>query len=85
MKLGVFNEQSLKKLLKLWPQSKTIITNKIDEVLSWLTVLAIFVKKYNIKSAYRFDEVNRVGDFVGSIYGSLTAWLYQEARERVRD
>ena len=85
MKLGIFNEQTLVKLVKLWPHSKTITTNAIDEIVSWLATLAIFVEKYNIKSPYRFDEANVVGDFLSSIYGNLMAWLYQEARERVRD
>ncbi len=85
IKLGIFNEQTLIKLVKLWPHSKTITTNAIDEIVSWLATLAIFVEKYNIKSPYRFDEANVVGDFFSSICGNLMAWLYQEARERVRD
>jgi len=71
MRLGIFNEQTLVKLVKLWLRSKTITTNAIDEIVSWLAVLAIFVEKYNIKSPYRFDEANVVGDFLSSIYGNL--------------
>ena len=85
IKLGIFNEQTLIKLVKLWPRSKTITTNAIDEIVSWLATLAIFVEKYNIKSPYRLDEANVVDDFLSSICGNLMAWLYQEARERVRD
>jgi len=85
IKLGIFNEQTLIKLVKLWPHSKTITTNAIDEIVSWLATLAIFVEKYNIKSPYRFDEANVVDDFFSSICGNLMAWLYQEARKRVRE
>jgi len=84
MKLGIFNEQTLIKLVKLWPRSKTITTNAIDEIVSWLAALAIFVEKYNIKSPYGLDEAN-TSDFLSSVCGNLVAWLYQEAREKVRD
>ena len=85
MNLGIFNEQTLVKLVKLWPQSNTITTNAIDEIVSWLATLAIFVEKYNVKSPYKFDEANVFDDFVGYVCGNMMAWLYQEARERVRE
>jgi len=47
--------------------------------------LAIFVEKYNVKSPYKFDEANVFDDFVGSVCGNSMAWLYQEAKERVRE
>ena len=78
MNLGIFNEQTLVKLVKLWPQSNTITTNAIDEIVSWLAMLAIFVEKYNVKSPYKFDEANVFDDFVGSVCGNLVAWLYQK-------
>lgn len=85
MNLGIFNEQTLVKLVKLWPHSNTITTNAIDEIVSWCATLAIFVEKYNVKSPYKFDEANVFDDFVGSVCGNLVAWFYQEAMERVRE
>lgn len=79
MNLGIFNEQTLVKLVKLWPHSNTITTDAIDEIISWLATLAIFAEKYDVKSPYRFDEANVFDDFVGSVCRNLVVWLYQEA------
>lgn len=84
LSLGIFNEKSLKKLIKLWPRSRTVSTNAIDEIFGWLATLAIFIEKYKIKNPYNNPEENVLVDFIHSIYGSLVAWFYQETRERIR-
>lgn len=82
--LNIFNEKLLKNLVRIWPKAKTISTNKIDEILSWLTSLCIFIRKYNIRSPYGIN-MQEIKDTLGFLCGSITAWLYQEARERLRE
>jgi asparagine synthase (glutamine-hydrolysing) len=80
--LGVFNDRALDLLLSLWPRATTTTTNALDEIISWLASLAIFVRTYDIQP---IDPVQRTRhDDANAWRGLCDAWLYQTAREYVR-
>ena len=80
--LSVFNEKALKRLLKLWPHAETISTNRLDEIISWLASLAVFVEHYDIGAPKHMARswLDPVAGWSGWGY----AWLYQKIRERGR-
>ena len=85
--LKIFNEKLLNNLVKIWTKANTVSTNKIDEILSWLVTLCIFIRKYNIKSPYAKEKEieDKIDDKLGLLCGTIMAWLYQEVRERMRE
>jgi hypothetical protein len=47
--LGVFNDSALDTILKIWPLPRTITTNAVDWIVSWLASLAVCVEQYSIR------------------------------------
>jgi Asparagine synthase len=80
--LGVFNEQALLNLLRIWPKSTTITTNQIDEIISWLASLSLFLENFNIKNS--IPHRSNFRDRLNSFYGTSHARIYQIAREKQR-
>jgi hypothetical protein len=80
--LGIFNEQALLKLIKVWPKSSTITTNQIDEIISWLASLSLFIKNYGISNDFTYRTNFR--DKLNSYYGASHARIYQIVREKQR-
>lgn len=83
MKLNLFNEQALNRLIKLWPRAQTITTNSIDEIITWMASLAVFVEHYDIQPI----DAARVSwrDTVNVLSGVARAWTYQTVRGRLRE
>jgi|LSQX01.2.fsa_nt_gb asparagine synthase (glutamine-hydrolysing) len=81
-KLNIFNETALKLLIKIWPRSNTITTNSIDEIISWLASLAIFVEQYSIQPIETIPDSWR--DKVNALSGFSYALIYQTVREKLR-
>ncbi len=81
--LGLFNDRALDHLLKLWPKATTLTLNGLDESVSWLASLAVFVKHYQVRSQpYPRAQVR---DTWAALKGVSYAWLYQTAREQRRE
>jgi asparagine synthase (glutamine-hydrolysing) len=82
--LGLFNDEVLNRLLKLWSTSTTKSTNTVDEAIAWLASLSVFVEKYMIKG-YQNLSPPRLKDKILSWKSSIYAYAYIKARERYRD
>ncbi|HHY46031.1 MAG TPA: hypothetical protein GX506_01860 [Firmicutes bacterium] len=80
--LGIFNDRALDWLLRIWPRSHTVTTNSIDESVSWLASLALFVQHYNVQGPGAVTRTYR--DEVNAIRGLTVASTYLAARERLR-
>ncbi|MFL2071582.1 asparagine synthase-related protein [Marinilactibacillus psychrotolerans] len=81
--LGIFNMTVLERLYKIWIRSKTISTNSLDEIFSWVASLAVFINEYNVENHEKFES--GISDiFYGSI-GVVKAGIYSGLRNRLRD
>lgn len=47
--VGVFNGPALDALLKIWPLPRTITTNALDGIVSWLASLAVCIDQYSLR------------------------------------
>jgi len=74
LSLNIFNEKSLKNLINLWQKNKKYDSNIVDEIISWMASLSIFIEEYGIKSDV-FVEKN-YKDTLNSLWGKNYAWLY---------
>lgn len=83
-KLGILNERALGMIMKLWPRSRTLTTNRIDETVSWLASLAVFIRSYGIRPAAVSDRRYRMKDHINSLQGFAKAYVYQSLRDRLR-
>jgi len=79
----IFNDRSLEKLLKIWPQATTTTTNKLDSTISWLASLSIFIETYDLEISNL--ESNSVIDRFNTYGGLGHAFAYQTARDFVRE
>jgi asparagine synthase (glutamine-hydrolysing) len=80
--LGVINEATLDRLLKLWPMAKTLTSNHLDENISWLASLSVFIKKYQVSPLENGDL--ELSDRWNTVSGLLKAWTYRVIREKFR-
>lgn len=80
--LSVFNEASLDRLLRIWPKSRSITSNAVDETVAWLASLAVFVDCNEIAGVEPARE--RWRDSLNSWIGPCKARAYQLARDRFR-
>jgi asparagine synthase (glutamine-hydrolysing) len=80
--LNLFNEQALNRLIRLWPRAQTTSTNRMDDIISWMASLAIFVKRYDIKPINTLSPSWRDG--VNALSGVARAWAYQTVRGKLR-
>jgi len=80
--LGVFNNETLDQMLKLWPRAKTLTSNVLDGSICWLASLSVFVQRYQVKPV----ESGKVQlmDRWNAFSGLMKAWTYQTVRERFR-
>lgn len=82
--LGIYNQDSLDRLLRIWPRATTLTTNAIDEVISWMASLSIFVKKYEIQPVTE-PFPSDVRDIYSSFHGPCLALTYHLVREQIRE
>ena len=80
--LNVFNEKSLKSLVEIWHKQSTTTVSKLDELISWIASLSVFITEYDIKSSLS-DNLTYI-DSINSIIGPLNAKLYSQLRRRIR-
>ncbi|PSP39471.1 hypothetical protein BRC71_02575 [Halobacteriales archaeon QH_7_65_31] len=78
----VFNESALERLFQVWPRANTQSTNAIDELLTWLASLSIFLQTYNISVPLIERDVI---DLANRVIGPPSAQLYQIVRGVVRE
>jgi hypothetical protein len=77
--LGVFNAPALDALLKIWPLPRTITTNAVDWIVSWLASLAVCVEHYCIQGIR--SSVGSPLDYWEGLRGLGHACSYLAARE----
>ncbi|OYR83511.1 hypothetical protein DJ84_08010 [Halorubrum ezzemoulense] len=78
----VLNRSTIERLFRIWPRANTQSSNAIDELLSWLASLSVFVQTYNISvKPVKTDLMDLANQFVGP----SSAQAYQIARELVRE
>ncbi len=82
MDLGLFNKSSINQLLNVWAKANTLTVNAIDETVSWLASLAVFIDKYQVYSLCR--ESPTWSDRLRGARGTISALIYQMVRERLR-
>lgn len=82
MDLNIFNENTLEKIINLWPKSETVTTNYLDEIILWLASLSIFVEEYSIKSSNNIEESTI--DSFNTLIGYGHSIFYQKARNILR-
>src|SRR5699024_901504 len=82
-KMGIFNEKALEKIYKLWPKSTSESVNKLDNIISWLTVFSMFVKKYNIRNDILYED--NIKDKMNSLILSPKIQGYQLLRNKLRN
>lgn len=78
----VFNKPVLERIFQIWPRADTQSTNAIDELLTWISSLSIFIQKYNISIP---DIEEDTIDLANRVIGPSSAQLYQTARGVVRE
>lgn len=77
----LFNEASLNRLLRVWPHASTTTMNRVDDVVSWLAALTIFVDRYDISVQVATTDSR---DRLNGLVGPLNALAYQTARGFLR-
>lgn len=77
----LFNERTINGLLDIWPRASTTTMNRIDDIISWLASLSVFVEEYDV-SVPRKDT--GVADVLNTIIGLSHAESYRAARDRLR-
>jgi len=78
----VFNKQAVNRLLRVWSRASTRSTNAIDELVSWLASLAIFIQEYDISIQ---PTTNSFVDSINGVVGPISAQGYQAVRGRFRE
>jgi hypothetical protein len=81
--LGVFNGPALDTILKIWPLPRTITTNAVDWIVSWLASLAVCVEQYAIRGLRSSPRSPR--DYLEGLRGVGHACGYLAAREARRE
>lgn len=77
--LGVFNEQAIEMWTKRWSKSRSPRADRLDEKMSWLASLAIFVDKYKVKGVGGFAE-HSFQDSFREGKALMHTWLYHGAK-----
>jgi asparagine synthase (glutamine-hydrolysing) len=71
------NERTLSSLLRIWPRASTTTMNRVDDLVSWLASLSIFLAEYDVSvpetQPSLLDELN-------AVTGPVHAATYQTAR-----
>ena len=81
-RLGIFNDAGLDNALKVWKKAKTRSTNSLDEILSWIASLYVFINRYQVKA----DPFPRfiIQDNLNALKGRLYAEAYISVRNKMR-
>lgn len=77
--LGVFNDCSLDALIINWKRTNGVSNNKLDEVVSWLCSLAVFIQDNKIPKI-KDDYSTTVTDYYNTIGGAGYGLAYSFAR-----
>jgi len=75
------NSRSLAVLLRIWPRASTTTMNRVDDLVSWLASLSIFVDEYDVSVP---DVDTDLLDVLHAVGGPMHAAAYQTARGFVR-
>ena len=81
--LGLFNDRGLDYALHAWSRSKTISTNSLDELFSWIASLHDFLDIYQIKPQGPLAESEWLDRLTG-LRGGAFARIFVEVRNRMR-
>jgi len=77
----LLNERTLAQLFRIWPLASTTTMNRVDDIISWLASLTVFVNTYEIT----VPEIDTSTiDLVNTTVGTLHAGSYQTVRGFVR-
>lgn len=80
--LGIFNDHGLDNALKAWLKARTKTTNSLDEVLSWLSSLHVFIERNGIGLKCKHEQC--IVDRLAAIKGRTYAESYILARNWMR-
>ena len=83
LNLNIFNKKALVRLIRVWKKQNTITVNVLDEIISWLASLAIFVKTYKLSNS--FESCNSIVDSYNSIAGPAHAEAFLKIRGLIRE
>ena len=81
--LGIFNDHGLDNALKVWKMARTKTTNALDEVMSWLSSLHVFVERNDLVLSGNYERT--VKDRMAAIKGWIHSEAYVLARNYVRE
>lgn len=80
--LGIFNDKALKKLYKEWTLSTGDGPNKLDTMISWLTAISMFIKKYDIENDFVYKKSTK--DTLNSLLIGPKIKAYNFARNIIK-
>jgi len=81
---NIFNDDAIRRLVRVWKRAETKTTNQIDSIIAWLASLGVFVDQYNVE--IEIDGVSGgIIDVLNRIFAPSHALIYQEARGWVRE
>ncbi|MDO6450503.1 asparagine synthase-related protein [Oceanobacillus profundus] len=66
--LGIFDLKHLRTMFKLWQKEPINIHSRLNDRISWLTVLSIFIKHYNVNNTNRLYKTGFDLGKVKSVY-----------------
>lgn len=81
--LGIFNDHGLDNALKVWKMARTKTTNALDEVMSWLSSLHVFVERNDLVLSGNYERT--IKDRMAAIKGWIHSEAYVLARNYVRE
>ncbi|GGC56819.1 hypothetical protein GCM10011362_01430 [Marinobacter halophilus] len=81
--LGIFNEKGLDRSMNAWLKARTKGSNSLDEVMSWLASLYVFLEAYPVSS--QLAEDNALADSISALRGGVYGQLYVRARNYLRE
>jgi len=81
--MGLFNDAALGNALKIWEKSTTKSTNSLDEFMSWLASLHVFISKHEI--TVKAAPKNLIQNCLAGINGRFYAEAYIRARNIARE
>ena len=80
---GLFNEASLRRLLSVWRRGRTATVGRIDEIVSWLAGLDVFLETYDVRTEDAAPL--SAGDRLRGCRGTLHACAHTLARNLMRE
>ena len=82
--LGIFSDRGLDNALRVWSKANTRSTNALDELMSWLASLDVFLARYDLQGSIA-DSPETLKDRLRALKGRAHAETYIAVRERFRE